>query len=92
MVIHFEELWEKCEKLHNKEDSVASVISELEMKLNLYKLLSGNVNVPDDELKMIKSRAMGEILLTLTSLSQKDNVDVFESLSVAYKQRVQRKI
>ena len=91
MVVHFEELWEKCEKLHNKEDSVTSVISELEMKLNLYKLLSGNVNVPDHELKMIKSRAMGEILLTLTNLSQKDNVDVFESLSLAWKQRAIKK-
>lgn len=91
-MVHFEELWEKCEKLHDKETATLAIIEELEMKLNLYKLLSENISVPEHELKMIKSRAMGEILLTLTNLSQKDNVDVFEALSVAWKQRAQRKI
>ncbi len=90
MPIHFEELWENCENLHKdlgKGDTVASVIDELAMKINLYKLLDGKTEITEEERQKIKSRTLGEILLTLTNLSLKDNINVFESLSIAYQIR-----
>jgi hypothetical protein len=89
-MIHFEELWEQCEKLHQesiKEGTSASVIDELMMKLNIYKVIDLKTEIPEDERQKIKSRTLGEILLTLTALSLKDNINVFESLATAYKYR-----
>jgi hypothetical protein len=90
MPIHFEELWEKCENLHKElghDDNVLTIIDELAMKINLYKLIDGKIDVPIEERQKIKSRTMGEILLTLTNLSLKDNINVFESLSIAQQTR-----
>jgi hypothetical protein len=90
MPIHFEELWEKCENLHKElgyNDNVLTIIDELAMKINLYKLIDGKIDVPEEERQKIKSRTMGEILLTLTNLSLRDNIDVFESLSIAQQTR-----
>jgi len=90
MPIHFEELWEKGEKLHQDEgstESVATIIDELSMKINLYKMVDGRIDVPEEERQKVKSRTMGEILLTLTHLSLKDNINVFEALNVAQQHR-----
>lgn len=90
MTAHFEELWENCENLHKKNlnnDSVITIIDELNMKINLYKLLDGKIDLQKDELQKIKSRTMGEILLTLTKLSLIDNINVYESLSIAAQHR-----
>lgn len=90
MPIHFEELWENCENLHKElggNETVLSIIDELAMKINLYKLIDGKIEIPEDERQKIKSRTMGEILLTLTNLSLKDNINVFESLSIAHQTR-----
>jgi len=90
MPIHFEELWEKCENLHkalDHNDSVLTIIDELAMKINLYKMIDGKIEVPEEERQKIKSRTMGEILLTLTNLSLKDNINVFEALSIAQQTR-----
>lgn len=87
---HFEDLWEKSEQLHqetiDKED-VATIINELLMKLNLYKAFDEKKEIPEEELKKIKSRTYGEILLTLTNLSLKDRINVFDALATAYKYR-----
>lgn len=83
---HFEELWEKCENLHkqsNNGETVLNIMDELAMKVNLYKLLDGKTDVPADERQKVKSRTLGEILLTLTNLSLVDNINVFEALSIA---------
>ena len=82
MAAHFEILWEECEKLHQAGDSASSIIDELMMKLNLYKALAERTEIPKDELQKIKTRTMGEILLTMTNLSLIDNINVFEALSV----------
>jgi hypothetical protein len=83
-VIHFEELWEKCEKLHvGNEEAASSIIEELTMKMGIYRAVDLKTEIPDVERVKIKSRIMGEILLTLTHLSLKDNINVFESLSMA---------
>jgi predicted ABC-type exoprotein transport system permease subunit len=94
MSIHFEELWEKCEKLHKQTNgttsvSVQSIMDELAMKINLYKVVDSKTEVPKEEQEKAKSRLLGEILLTLTHLSLREDVNVFEALSVAYQYRNQ---
>lgn len=81
--MHFEELWEKCEKTHIGESNMDSILDELAMKINLYRILSEKKEIPDAELQKIKSRTIGEILFTLTNLSLKDNINVFDALSKA---------
>jgi hypothetical protein len=85
--MHFEELWEKCEELHkesSKEDTVDSLTEKLSMQLNLYKLIDLKTDIPQEDREKIKSRTFGEILLTLTNLSLKDNINVFSALHSAY--------
>lgn len=87
---HFEELWEECERLHQdtiNEGTSSDLINELIMKLNIYKVIDLKTEIPDEERQKIKSRTLGEILLTLTQLSLKDNINVFEALHTAYKYR-----
>ena len=86
MAIHFEELWEKCEIIQKDvcaDISATSIIEEMILKLNLYKVLDAKSEIPLTELKKIRVRVLGEILLTMTGLSVKDNVDVYEALSMA---------
>jgi len=88
--MHFEELWEKCENLHKEmgeSDNQALLMEELMMKVELYKAISAKRDVPDEERQKAKSRALGEILLTLTHVSLKDNINVFEALGVAFQYR-----
>lgn len=88
MPIHFEDLWNKCESLHDgKAGSAAEIFDELILKLNLYKALDQKSEIPETELQTIKSRTMGEILLTLTKLSLKDNLNVYEALNIAMQYR-----
>lgn len=88
--MHFEELWEKCENWHKEANlgaSSQSIIDELIMKINLYKVLADKKEIADNEYRTIKSRTLGEILLTLTNLSLKEDVNVFEALGVALQYR-----
>ena len=90
MTAHFEDLWEKSEQLYQDtgaQDKVSALVDELMMKLNLYKLIDEKQGVPPEELQKVKSRTYGEILLTLTNLSLKDGINVFEALATAYKYR-----
>jgi hypothetical protein len=87
MAMHFEELWTKCEELHPEDEAVASILDELAMKVNLYKALDAKKEIGEQERETIKSRTMGEILLTLTKLSKKDNINVYEALSIAMQYR-----
>lgn len=84
--MHFEDLWEKCEELHrqaNADLSTEALIDELMMKINLYQAIDAKIELSTEDRQIAKSRTMGEILLTLTHMSFKDNVNVFEALSVA---------
>jgi hypothetical protein len=83
MVVHFEELWEQCEKLHHDEGTSSTLIDELMMKLNLYKAIDQKSEIPKEESQKIKARTMGEILLTITNLSLIDNINVFNALNTA---------
>lgn len=84
---HFEELWEKCEEFHKTSGDTGSAtesdISELMMKLNLYKAMCQKEDLPADSAGKIKTRAMGEILLLLTKISLKDNINTFAALQEA---------
>ena|SRR5271166_4508235 len=86
---HFEDLWEQCENLQKEASQYAEVkliLDELVMKLGLYQTIDTqppNSGFPEEERSEAKSRAMGEILLTLTCLSMKDNINVFEALQTA---------
>jgi hypothetical protein len=85
MLIHFEDLWEKCEKFHsefsNYEQS-EQIIDELILKLNLYKTVRLQ-NLSNEEKEKICTHTLGEVLLTLTNLSLHDNINVYQALNTA---------
>lgn len=90
MVLHFEELWEQCENFHQeiKDNSSASIIiDELLMKINLYKAVDVTSSVNLEDIQKIKTRTLGEILLTITNLSLKDNINTYEALASALQYR-----
>lgn len=87
--MHFEELWEKCEELHKEmgQSDNAVLLEELAMKVSLYKAIDAKPEIPEEDRQKAKSRALGEILLTLTHMSLQDNINVFEALGVAFQYR-----
>lgn len=90
MAIHFEELWEKSEGFFKEaggDATVQSIADELALKINLYKSIDTKSDIPEEDRQKVKSRVLGEILLTLTHLSLKDNINVYESLTVALQYR-----
>ena len=79
---HFEHLWEECESLSNniyKDDSVEKVIEEIKSLLNDYKEIDGSNN-PNEIKLSVKNRYLGEIVFLLTTLSIKDNINVYAAL------------
>jgi hypothetical protein len=89
-MISFEELWNKSEEFQknaSKDTTTQNIIEELLLKLNLYKAIDLKTEIPEEERQKIKSRTLGEILLTFTCLSLKDNINVYEALSVALQYR-----
>lgn len=90
MAKHFEELWESCENFYKESRLITdsqTLLEELELKLNLYKAIDAKGELPEEDRQKVKSRILGEILLTLTGLSLKDNVNVYESLNIALQYR-----
>jgi len=87
--MHFEEVWEMCEKFHQEESKNATpcqtILDELMMKINLYRMVDSAADPSNEDKEKAKSRLYGEILLTLTNLSLKDNINVFEALVTSYK-------
>lgn len=84
---HFEDLWNAAEALittEAMERSVASLIMELNAKFNLYSAIDVNDQVPQEECDKLKARLFGKFMLTLTQLSLKDNINVFEVMKQAY--------
>lgn len=88
MIIHFEDLWEKCESFHknsSSEDNSLLILKELELKSGLYSALKDKpIN---EEINKIRTRLFGEILLTLTNLSLRENINVFQALQLALQHR-----
>ena len=72
---HFEDLWEFCENHYKFNDAIyKEVLNELLMKVNLYKTISTQ-SISEEELNKAKAFIFGEILLSLTILSKKDNIN-----------------
>ena len=89
-MLHFEELWEKCENFHeetSKEESSIDIVNELAMKIGLYSAIIQKSEIASEDMEKAKSRLMGESLLSLTGLSLKDNINVFDALGTALTQR-----
>ena len=85
MPIHFEELWEKSEQYHkhnSSEDSTEDILDEIMLKINLLRAIEQKTELPKEEAEQAKSRLLGEILFSLTNLSLKDNINVFEALKL----------
>ncbi len=83
---HFENLWEEAEKYHQEiinDTNHSSIFEEFILKLNLLKLVVENTLLPDDQKKKATQYAFGEILLTLTQLSLKDNINAYAALNSA---------
>ncbi len=90
MSVHFEKLWEQAEEFQkdgSANASVQQIIEELMMKISLYKVIDAKTEIPEEDRQKVKSRTLGEILLTLTALSLKDNINVYESLNMALQYR-----
>ena len=90
MTAHFEELWEQCENFQKDgaaHNDVQHIIDEMMLKINLYKAIDAKTEIPEEDRQKLKSRTLGEILLTLTSLSLKDNINVYEALNIALQYR-----
>lgn len=84
---HFENLWNAAEALMTTEAterSIASLIMELNAKFNLYNAIDSNDQLPQEECDKLKARLFGKLMLTLTQLSLKDNINVFEVMKQAY--------
>jgi hypothetical protein len=91
MASNFEALWEECENLQKdaaENTEVKTIIDEMMMKIGLYKTVDAQIShITEEERPKVKSRAFGEILLMLTCLSMKEQINVFESLAVALQYR-----
>ena len=88
-MIHFEELWDKCETFHKEnasDESSADLVQELTMKLGLYSAIAQKSEITSEDMEKAKSRLIGEILLSLTAISLKDNINVFDALYLALMQ------
>lgn len=86
MFKHFENLWEDAEKYYKESSSsttIDSVLNELILKINLYKSIDENEAFPTDQKEKIKLHTFGEILMTLTQLSLKDNINSYAALQAA---------
>jgi len=90
MTAHFEVLWEQCENFQKDgaaQNDVQHIIEELMLKISLYKAIDAKTEIPEEDRQKVKSRTLGEILLTLTALSLKDNINVYEALNIALQYR-----
>lgn len=89
MVLSFSELWEKSEAFHKQnssEDSSNDILDEIMLKVNLRKAIEQKEGISQEDKENAKSRLMGEILFSLTNLSLRDNINVFEVLQIALSQ------
>jgi hypothetical protein len=90
MILSFSDLWELCENFHKsttKENSLSSVIDELQLKIGVYKTLINRKDNNCDDLIKAKSKLLGEILFTITLLSLNDNINVYAALNDALRER-----
>ena len=81
----FNELWENAEKALKEETNLSSsedLVKEIIAKFKLYSLVS-NSGFAEEDCSRLRSHAFGKILLAITQLSFKDNVNVYAALKIA---------
>lgn len=79
----FSDLWNDSEKLLQLDivDTDSTIlVKELIAKINIYDQLSTQKNIPPQELNKLKTVCFGEVILCLTKLSSKDNINAYEAL------------
>ena len=87
-MLHFEDLWQKAESFHkNSDDSAKDILEELTLKVCLYKAIEQRSEISEKDKKEARSHLLGEILFTLTKLSLKEDINVFESLQIILMQQ-----
>lgn len=76
----FAELW--CDgEAKTSGAKVSQLLEELVIKANLYKALDARKSaIPQDEYEKLRLRTMGELLLTMTSISAQEDINVYEAL------------
>ncbi len=82
MTLHFEELWELSEKNNEnlaKSSSSESIFQELFVKIDFYRKVNDK-EISLEEKYQMKNRLFGEILVSLTKLSVKDNINTYAAL------------
>jgi hypothetical protein len=84
--MHYEELWVKAEELKAGDisnRSVKSIIMELQAKFSVYEAMDANDKLSPEEKQRLKEHLFGKLLMTLTQLSLKDNVNTYAALAEA---------
>jgi len=90
---HFEDLWNDCEEYNKQTQSTSDeIIQQLIAQIGLYKSLSENDSLSEDNKKNAKLITFGEILLTLSNLSLLENINSYEAMGLALKIRDTKKL
>lgn len=86
---HFEHLWEEAENFHKNNHVFSQQEKELwqELKLKIDTVIRVIESSDSNLISKAKFHAFGEILLCLTALSIKANINVFKALETALKLR-----
>lgn len=87
---HFENLWEEAEKLLKQDTDISScheLLKEAIGKLSALDALNTlsqkeESMSPEDAIKL-KTNIMGKLILVLTQISAKDNINVYAALKAA---------
>lgn len=80
---HFEDLWNKSEEIAihiHKDISSTDVLDHVKVLIENYQDLLTNEAIPNEVVASLKNRYLGEIVFLLTTISARDNVNVYASL------------
>ena len=81
---HFEYLWVLAEnKL--KDETEASTIEQICKEMSVKLALYGSLTNYTEDISFAKNRLLGDIVLLLTQITMKDNVDIYAVLQEALK-------
>lgn len=82
---HFEQLWVLCENefKSDTDTDLNEILNKIQVTIGLYKNLSSKPVTED--LPRIKAHLIGELLLHLSHLSLKEDIDVFAAMKTALK-------
>lgn len=83
--MHFEDLWNDSEETFKEDlnDSLRDIIQNLLFKINTLNSLTSQSFKTSEEMQKIKMHLMGEILLDLSHISAKENINVYQAMKTA---------